>query len=567
MNERETKQLRSGLTAAITGTLMLAYPQLAEAGNNITDFQRVNSDSSQNNVATVEYPATSNDQIDINGRKYFCNSDADNGGCSDLQNRNTKLHVERDETQLTPEQEQVSVLYFPLETVTVRGVSKVDPEEYAQMTESAQEAVRVQLESELRADPNFRLKIEQDKRVVFDALSGINPGLTEDEFDRDFSYQVGFSETDDGSLTAASFFVYHPNGVNERIYAYSPIPQVQPDGSIAPSVYEIEVGEGEHFQIVSIQDGVFRRAVLAKYNPEQPDTINLLTDLSEENEFVAVERSQVIAPDYGIILEFITIEGVKEPIVRDVLVGLEGPTSVENEPFSADTYKWQEGDVIELVRVNEPHEWNMVVTRQQSRIEIQSRRLEISHEVRPLGITQDTEIYKEMNMIGYWTEAVYVGYETSEGDINGTPITLYDLIVAVPSKDNSETLKLKIRTAGAVGFSIGGSQVGVTPTDEVFTQIENTIKPGDQIRLFTTNLLPQSDISQIYEDAWGVDCNSTLECLTILEVMDLSTNTNFPDIYNNWTSSSDNDLIYDGGYIKTVGLGVIIVTRQPGDVY
>lgn len=243
------------------------------------------------------------------------------------------------------------------------------------------------------------------------------------------------------------------------------------------------------------------------------------------------------------------------------------------EAFLA-SYQWQPGDNVSLTRTGRgtPDQvseyWALNIQRgEQTYNNLQVIESEYGGYIRPLGVEERLGYYYPT----YIVQGIYLGQEIGVEQDGESSREVQKLVVAVPSQ-NGGTLILKVISPNDhnPGFSVGGSTVLKTPSQEVFSELRNVISPGAQIEvaISQTNDNMAKYITD-WEAAFGRDCESDPQCQATLYAYNQSHSTR-PDVIFNWWNSGNLDeshVIYEEGAIRTGALTQLIVTRPPGSTY
>lgn len=239
------------------------------------------------------------------------------------------------------------------------------------------------------------------------------------------------------------------------------------------------------------------------------------------------------------------------------------------------SYQWQNGDIVQLVptgrgrpdQVNE--HWQLSIQRGETWYgNLPVTELFYGGYVRPLGI----EYRPDYSYPTYIIQGIYLGQKVMTEDNAGTPIDVFGLIVAVPSRDGRSTLILEAIAPRnhRPGFSIGGGMVLITPSQEIFDRLPSIINPGAQIKIDVA----QADDGMatyfaVWRRAYGTDCQTDPICQAAIYAYDQSHSTT-PDVIYDWWLTGNLDesrVIRDGDAIRTGALTQVIVARPPGSVY
>jgi hypothetical protein len=243
-------------------------------------------------------------------------------------------------------------------------------------------------------------------------------------------------------------------------------------------------------------------------------------------------------------------------------------------------YEWQRDDVVNLVPTgmggveDVAEHWTLSVTRNGLTYNnIPVGAIQYGGRARALGIE---EIQGEPRYLDvseeyryYIVNAMYLGYRQSIENVFGTQKTVYYLSLAIPSRDETQTLIVEALAPEdfLAGFSIGGGTVMFTPATEIFDQIDATIGFGTQIKVDLAQLPNTSPRS--YAEWREVDCNTDLICQSITYAHDPVNATNPEVIFDWWMGSSldEDEIVRDNGVITVGALGQVIIARSIGSVW
>ena len=239
------------------------------------------------------------------------------------------------------------------------------------------------------------------------------------------------------------------------------------------------------------------------------------------------------------------------------------------------SYRWQEGDIVNLISTGRgtpdqvSEHWQLSIQRGERTYDnLPVTEMEYGGRVRPLQVKGRYDVRQPDVLIDYEMEGVYLGQDTTIENIFGTPTEVRGLILAVPSSNGQDTIVIRAVSPATIGFSIGGSRVDVIETSDAFEQIPNVIKPGAQITIYTGITEPNEYLERWIE-VMGVDCEADPICLSWAYAFDQSLSTTPHTIYE-WFQSNNLDeerVVREGGIVRVGGLDQIIISRAPGTVY
>jgi len=268
---------------------------------------------------------------------------------------------------------------------------------------------------------------------------------------------------------------------------------------------------------------------------------------------------------------------IASTLLEEIEINIESPVqevAMAPEAFLAN-YQWQSGDVVTLTRTgrgtpdNVKEYWTLDISRGNTTYnDLPVSELEYGGYVRPLGV----EEHLEYGFPTYIIEGIYLGQDTSIEEISGSQREVQGLILALPSRDGTNTTVVRVISPRdhLPGFSIGGGTVSLTPSQEVFEQISNVIKPGTQIKIDVSQTTDLAKIASDWKDWKGVDCTVDPACFTRVYAFDPKNSTAPEVIYKWWLGNSldeDQVLRQEDGTIRVGALTQAIIARPLGTVY